>query len=445
MLRFIFLAFVCLNLTAKTDDRFQKFYYGKESYEAALAFQAKVQFQSDSKPSDTVIKDKIEKQLLHLFGPMSQTEALGAPKTNHRISEISSVVLLKDRTYSASYTYEGTVVVHDKAKDFYDLILPVNPDLIYEQAKVGDKAPCTDEHYSGEGDFWYFWHPSRKGCLLKKGEHFEVIRAPILAIPNTKVSYPEYSRLVQNREVPTIEMAAILGMDDSNHNPNPMTSDDINAQTYRSIREHLLKKGYQVSSPWSHGRFEIFVGHRVNRAHYAEEFVKQEKKARIVVRVFFGPTGVGEPTDGFYWLYKHTLENASVMVYDGHSGLGAHLDLTGMEQSQKFTIRPSLTQYQIYYFNSCTSYSYYNSQYFSRKHSLTDPKGTKNLDILTNGLGTGFEVLAEGNMALVDAIQNWAADKGTESYQSLALKIDSNNLFGINGDEDNESPTPKKN
>jgi hypothetical protein len=126
------------------------------------------------------------------------------------------------------------------------------------------------------------------------------------------------------------------------------------------------------------------------------------------------------------------------MMYDGHSGLGGHLDLDSIQSNEGFQINPAKDRYQIYFFNSCTSYSYYNTMYFDRKKSATDPKGTKNLDIFTNGLETYFSVMHTTNMALVSAIETWAATGRKASYQSLASQIDSDNLFGVNGDEDNQ-------
>jgi hypothetical protein len=75
--------------------------------------------------------------------------------------------------------------------------------------------------------------------------------------------------------------------------------------------------------------------------------------------------------------------------------------------------------------------------FFEQKKSVLDPKGTLNLDILTNGLATYFSVLEDSSLALVTAIEYWVSGKAVISYQQLAQKIDSGNLFGINGDEDN--------
>jgi hypothetical protein len=68
---------------------------------------------------------------------------------------------------------------------------------------------------------------------------------------------------------------------------------------------------------------------------------------------------------------------------------------------------------------------------------VDDPKGTKSLDILANGLSTLFDVMSRGNMTLLKAVDAFAAKGKRMSYQEIAAIIDSDNLFTVNGDEDN--------
>ena len=52
--------------------------------------------------------------------------------------------------------------------------------------------------------------------------------------------------------------------------------------------------------------------------------------------------------------------------------------------------------------------------------------------------------MPDSNAALAKAIDKAVTfaetGKGFVSYQTLAKEIDSDNLFGVNGDEDNEAP-----
>ena len=63
--------------------------------------------------------------------------------------------------------------------------------------------------------------------------------------------------------------------------------------------------------------------------------------------------------------------------------------------------------------------------------------GSKNLDVITNGLATYFSVIDDTDYYLIDAITEWAQGGRVFSYQELADISDTNNLYGVNGDEDN--------
>ena len=55
-----------------------------------------------------------------------------------------------------------------------------------------------------------------------------------------------------------------------------------------------------------------------------------------------------------------------------------------------------------------------------------------------------FHVMPDSNKAIAIALEKALGyaqtGAGFVSYQSLAKQIDSDNLFGVNGDEDNEAP-----
>jgi hypothetical protein len=171
--------------------------------------------------------------------------------------------------------------------------------------------------------------------------------------------------------------------------------------------------------------------------HSLERLTKATPRGEIQIHLFFGQTGSDEKSSVFHLFYKRALEQSAVVIYNGHSGLGSHLDLPSMETLDGLNVDLPREKYQIYFFNSCSSYTYYNRSYFSRKRTSGDRAGTRNLDILANGLATYFELDNETDLALLRAIDSWAVRGRWTSYQELAKKIDSDNLFGVNGDEDN--------
>lgn len=414
----------------------KKLYVGSNSTEAKLTYDGVVEYESETKPTLATLKEVIESQVEHTIGPMSAAEYTSVPKGDHKISTIK-IQSVKNGTYTIGYTYTGTVVLENGPKATYDIILAKNVQKIYSAGFVGNHNPCTDEHYQSEGDFWYFWNPYQAGCKLKKDKDFTVVKAKVERFENTKKTYPEYHNLPD--ENGNVNIHIFFGMDDNSKGRNPLTSGDINAGIYKDFRDYLIETGY-TAKKWTAAE----VSKVAKTKNGATPYVETLTKGKIIYRFFFGPTAIDEDSLAFHWFYKDALENSSVMLYGGHSGLGGHLDLASIEESLGVEIKFNTKKYQIFFFDSCTSYKYYNTQYFERKVTTKDPNGTKKLDIFTNGLSTYFHVMPESNRAVAIAFEKALgyAEAGNAfvSYQSLAKQIDSDNLFGINGDEDNEAP-----
>ncbi len=420
------------NVFSQTE---RKLYVGKDSTEAIMTFDHEVEIESSLPPTEEEARRQIDRQVLHLFGSMGAARYKAVPRGNHKITNIQ-ISYFERQIYIISYHYKGTIVLQNGPTDTYGITLPVNPETIYTTGLVGSKNPCTDPHYDIEKYFWYFWNPKNYGCTLKEGWDYKKVTASIQRLSNTKDTYPEYERLADDSG--TILISLLMGMDNPYLDRNPLRSTDINASNYRDIRNSLMDLGFKPLGAWTKEQIFAIATSRPSVVPYVEELEKQDSKAKIVVRMFFGASEMDELSHAFHFFLKDALENSSVMLYDGHSGLGEYLDLEKMEREENFAMQPNQSRYQIYYFNSCSSYPYYNTMFFNRKITDADTKGTKNLDIFTNGLSTFFYVLHDTNLAFIQAIDAWANSKARISYQKMAQDIDSGNLFGVNGDEDNE-------
>lgn len=414
----------------------KKLYVGSNSTEATITYTGVVQVQSSKVPTLAKMKKAVEAQVEHTIGPMSVAEHTGVLKGDHVISDVK-VLSQNGQIYNVSYNFEGTAVIENGPRSVYDVVLALDPAKIYAASFVGDVSPCTDEHYQAESDFWYFWNPYNEGCQLKQGVDFTVVKAKISRFTNTKLSYPEYQNLPDADG--NINIHILFGMDDSTKGRNPLRSADINAENYRILRSYLLEKGY-TAQKWS----EEDIGAIAKTIDGDLPYVETIQKGNIVYRFFFGPSAISEDSLGFHWFYKDAIENSSVMIYSGHSGLGGHLDLDSIEANLGEKIKFNTKKYQIFFFDSCTSYKYYNQAYFERKMTKNDPNGTKKLDVFTNGLSTYFHVMPDSSTAIAVAFEKALgyakSGNGFVSYQTLAKQIDSDNLFGVNGDEDNEAP-----
>lgn len=434
---FLILFILSSNVFAERKLDEQKLYVGVNSTEAVIEYQTTVQkkWNRTTNPSAKWVKELVDSQVEHMVGPMSMGDVLAVPKGDHVLSEIK-LDKIENGFAVVSYKFKGTAVVGNGPREKLDIVLPIAPDTIYESSFVGDKNPCTDDHYQSEGDFWYFWSPEREGCNLKENVDYKIVKAKLTRIANTKKSYPEYSKLPDANGV--VSMHVFFGLDDSSKSRDASTSKDINADNYREFRAYLLGHGY-TSRKMTETEVKRIAKTSDGKLPYVEVFSKD----KMQVRLFFGATGINEDSKAFHWFFKDAIENASIMIYNGHSGLGGHLDLASIEANIETNINFNTNRYQIFFFDSCTSYRYYNQQYLERKMTEQDPKGTKKLDIFTNGLSTYFHVLTNANVVMTEAVEKalqMSANGQYVSYQTIAQEIDSDNLFGIVGDEDNELP-----
>lgn len=74
--------------------------------------------------------------------------------------------------------------------------------------------------------------------------------------------------------------------------------------------------------------------------------------------------------------HRRALQRGDVVLYNGHSYIGY-----GPLDPDKFRDTPFPSTYQMFFFDSCVSYNYYEKDFFTLKEG-----GSKNLDLITNGL-----------------------------------------------------------
>jgi hypothetical protein len=126
-------------------------------------------------------------------------------------------------------------------------------------------------------------------------------------------------------------------------------------------------------------------------------------------------------------------DHDSLFSWLGHSRVGSGFDANKFGQIVRSD--PSYysisNEYQVIYWGGCNSYSYYTLPFFDFKAKASngaDPKGTKNLDIIANGLPSYFSLNSINATIVVNAFLNWPAKS---SYQSIVNQLESRaNSFG---------------
>lgn len=417
-------------------------YYGRLSQEAILTYQTQIEVPKSY--SKAALKVAIDEQIQHLMGTfqsISFQDEFGFPGVlgeDHavKITSVSAGRSTNRKIYT--YQFKGKVVFqktafHGGKSRSVPLKLPLAPDEIYSLGMVGSENLCTDEHYNSEGDFWYFWDPDQRGCPLK-GNTEDVLRfkGTLKPLANTELTYPEYDRFYgDNGNGNLTEFFVFLGyINDIDHINRPHRS-DAGFETLQYVAQNLEGLDFNLTEKIDAFRLnknhQVIKGANFYRVYEKEKVIDGEKK-NIRIKILLADTAIESTDATFHQYLKEAFEKSDAVIYDGHSGLGGNLDIA---QLPKIKFDPK--KYQIYYFNGCSSYPYYNGMFSEAKG------GTKSVDILTAGLETSTATSGTNVMAFL----NRFISGSKVSYQKILSEMEKSNLYegtyllGVNGDEDN--------
>ena len=122
------------------------------------------------------------------------------------------------------------------------------------------------------------------------------------------------------------------------------------------------------------------------------------KKVTIQLNSYFGAEEDDSP-------HKQGIKNSDIFVYNGHSYIGY-----GPLDPSRYTSSDFPSTYQVMSVNGCVSYNYYEHDYFPLKSG-----GTKNLELITNGLESWVDESGPAMGRLVGTI----LDGKQESYTDI--------------------------
>lgn len=384
----------------------------------------------------------VRRTLRFLFGPLVNRD-VGGPQKGELVSLHPEQASLKNGFVVVPYDYEGHWLV---SKEFVQqpqrLPLPYQSSMRTSPAwkKCGDYNP---EHQT-EGFFWYFWDPTRYGCDHVEDIHYQMVDLIFSdTTPQTVESFPEYQRMIRNVDgKKVLEMTFAFGYVEDAAVPNPFFDTDFGMSEFRKflkIADAILKLEGQTQSPILLSEYN---GHSQTRIGTRYTGSKNGVNVKISVVAAAG-------VDQMILFAKSYAENQeSAFAWFGHSRVGSGFDADNFQNivySNPSKYRIS-NDYQLIYWAGCNSYSYYTIPFFEMKSKLNptlDPAGTKNLDIISNGLPSFFALNAQNAGVLLKSLVNW---QSPTSYQSIvnALENGSQNamsalvLVNVLGDEDNQ-------
>lgn len=416
-------------------------YVGAENREYRLRFPARIRLPGYGKPTDRSVSEAIQRQIKHLAGPMHfGAKWITSPKSTYSVRNLRITRMAGPLArYQAEYDYEGVIVGPLAMPSEIEVVIALQPERLYEDSRKGlapdEGSSCTSWHYPGPKEFWYFWSPARPGCKLVPGKDFARVPARIEPLPAARDTRPEYGRMPDAEGV--IPISVYFGMNESLGQGNPYLSTDDGASPYRDTAEELEKLGFRRTKPKQTRPL----------SRLTEDFEKDVsaggRAARIRVRLYFGDTRYQSPTSrAFYAAIRPALENDAVVIYSGHSGLGQNMSLTRIARATGKPIRLDPSRYQLIFFDSCSSYEYFNEEYFRAKSTPSDPAGTRGLDIITNGLETNFNQGGGRAKSLIRAVHAWAVTAKATPYSELLDSFPGRTLTGVLGDEDNPAYFP---
>lgn len=429
----IYLSVLLLSLltfeNANAYDKSLLEYYGADHSEAEINIIGFIVVDQTGAPTKSQLDPLIRLQMRYMLGLMRSREQQAAalyPKWTFSILETKKIAA---GSYSVKYHLK-TKGVFATGTTEYTFTLPYNPKKIFKQAQ----GKCM-ESKAEESNFWYHWEPLLNDCPLKENIDYYNYTTDITPIINTIETYPEYDKLLNANK--TINMTMFFGFEkyglqkwtpDEGENKD----EDWGIKGYNKQRQFLKSLGF-TETIWTQQQIKTLYKAKDRFVPYITEFNLTGRTANIRIRLILADTGFNYNSLAFHTLLKDAFTKESVIVYNGHSGIGHNLDLGAIEKQRgfRFTFNP---KYQILFLGSCVPYSYYTEMFFSKKKTASDPRGSLNLDILSYGKEAIF-----GNnedQALTRALVKYALRGERQSYQRI-IRSSPNYFFGVNGDENN--------
>lgn len=404
-------------------------YHAKDSYEAEVTFTGRVEIADDT-PDFLIRPSYINRQLLYLAGPLQSAPRKAAAKKDEKIEILGKQRDARTGKLYVRYRYTDTFVLDNDIQDVVKIRLPLHLDDTWERSSLD----CFS--YGAAYHIAYFWNPLGKGCKLVDGvDYFTTDGTIVRKLANTTNTMPAYERLTNASG--EIRMVLTFGADDDkNGRIGPAKNTDHGVAGYRETRKFLLDQGFTARTVPAEER-ERECGTTkpfADSPGFVEELTRKDAGRTIVIRMFWGVANIGDDSNAFFCMAKEAAERGSVFLYSGHSRVGG-LDIDYMGNQIGTPIKMNQSQYHIYGFFGCSSYSYYNFSYFAAKATKADPDGTRNMDIITNGVTGSFHAMTDFNTKTLAPILNWSARGRKMTWQQIMGSYSKTFLTGVNGDE----------
>lgn len=259
-----------------------------------------------------------------------QAKALDAAKLTHfRIRGVNAVLL----NSASSGAQLGKV---------FEATVPLKPYSILTDA--GDTCADDDDHIGlSQSVYWYRWEPSNPACKVATQQMKVTVSKTFQA---AQATYPEYDKLTADGKVTAVVIFGQIG-------DGAITDSDPGMYAFRRMGSWLKEGGFAEAAT----------------APVGKRYTKRIGNTAVEVDLYSPNDFSGLGDYAHFANFQKALGEHEIVVYDGHSMLGA----------SDFWARPQYnSDYQIFLYGGCLGYEYYV------KPIVDGKKGFENVDIMSS-------------------------------------------------------------
>ena len=315
-----------------------------------------------------------------IYGLNENIVGIGAPRWEPKIEILSDQIQNKKRfiTYRASGLFilnrevaKQLMTVKEKDGSISGGIiasLPNDPDHFYF-------PKCGNPEYNDPSQFWYVNNPFADHCeFMRKAPVASDVVIHFRTIPQLDESAPvDLAMSIDPKTGQRIfEITSISGFEEE----KPKRRDEGRVN-YNSFNRFYRTLGFKE---------RVLQSTKSATIHLFEKTLTLADGKPVQVRLIrlLAQTMLDESEDPtFARFVERAFKASDVVVYEGHSGLGANLSLDVIAKKAGAPVVFDRTKKQLFFFNSCSSYSYYLSMFKAQKNPGT-------LAIMSNGLEADF-------------------------------------------------------